>query len=221
MVEHGLSLSTISIIPKVGVWLKAAIISVQRSMGGVYVPSFQTKMLMVPPLISSLIQPLFWKQYMNNVISRPYGIPKRSGNPLITFEFNWAIYPMHLWIWQKMFALYWFKCSQNWPRKLQTRVYRKTTHTNEYLAFHFHHPMCHKKSITRTLLTGAEHLPSSYDSKEKEHQYVFSVLKDDDYPKTFLRNCCKPVTSLHYISVKEVLMAGLWLSCTFVAVQNP
>ena len=109
----------------------------------------------------------------------------------------------------------------NVHRKLQTRVYRKTTHTNEYLAFHFHHPMCHKKSITRTLLTGAEHLPSSYDSKEKEHQYVFSVLKDDDYPKTFLCNCCKPDTSLHDISMKEVLMAGLWLSCTFVAVQNP
>ena len=152
-------------------------------MGGVCVPSFQPKVLMVSPLISSPIQPLFWKQYINDVISRPYVIPNQSGNPSITFEFNWAIPLMHLCTWRrKMFALSWLKCRTD--RKLQTRVYHKPTHTNKYLAFHFHHPICHKKSITRTLL-----------------QWVFSVRNDDDYPKIFLRNCSKPVTSLHNISV--------------------
>ena len=32
---------------------------------------------------------------------------------------------------------------------------------------------------------------------------MFSVLKDNGYPKTFLHNCCKPVTSLYDISMEE------------------
>ena len=58
---------------------------------------------------------------------------------------------------------------------LETSVYRKPTHTNKYLAFDSHHPICHKKSVTRTLLTRADCLPSSCDSRAKERKYVFDV----------------------------------------------
>ena len=37
---------------------------------------------------------------------------------------------------------------------------------------------------------------------------MFSVLKDDGFPKTFPRNCCKPVASLCDTFVDEVLTAG-------------
>ena len=77
---------------------------------------------------------------------------------------------------------------------LETSVYRKPTHTDKYLAFDSHHPICHKKSVTRTLLTRADCLPSSCDSRAKERKYVFDVLKVNGYPNTFLRNCLKPVT---------------------------
>ena len=77
---------------------------------------------------------------------------------------------------------------------LETSVYRKPTHTDKYIAFDSHHPICHKKSVAKTLLRGADCLPSPLDSKAEERKYVSNVLKANGYTKTFLRNCQKPVT---------------------------
>ena len=78
---------------------------------------------------------------------------------------------------------------------LETSVYRKPTHTDKYFAFDFHHPICHKKSVAKTLLRRADCLQSSLDSKAEERNYVSNVLKANGYKKTFLRNCQKPVTT--------------------------
>ena len=76
---------------------------------------------------------------------------------------------------------------------LETGVYRKPTHTDKYLAFDSHHPIFHKKAVTKTLFMRAECLPSSSDSKAFERKYVIDVLKENNYPKDFLQNCLKPV----------------------------
>ena len=78
---------------------------------------------------------------------------------------------------------------------LETSVYRKPTHTDKYLAFDSHHPICHKKSVAKTLLRRADCLPFSLDSKAEERKYVSNVLKANGYTKTFLHNCQKPVTT--------------------------
>ena len=78
---------------------------------------------------------------------------------------------------------------------LKTSVYRKPTHTDKYLAFYSHHPICHKKSVAKTLLRRADCLPSSLDSKAEERKYVSIVPKANGYTKTFLRNCRKPVAT--------------------------
>ena len=78
---------------------------------------------------------------------------------------------------------------------LETSAYRKPTHTDKYLAFDSHHPICHKKSLAKTLLRRADCLPSSLDSKAEERKYVSNVLKANCYTKTFLRNCHEPVTT--------------------------
>ena len=93
-------------------------------------------------LASSPMQPLFWKRYFDDVISAQprsqgfspprrgwppilssaekspgnevdfCGIHKWRGTPSFTFEFGRAVYPVHLWTWErKIFALSWFKCS--------------------------------------------------------------------------------------------------------------
>ena len=64
---------------------------------------------------------------------------------------------------------------------LETSVYRKPTHTDKYLAFDSHHPICHKKSVAKTLLRKADCLPSSLDSKAEERKYANNVLKANGY----------------------------------------
>ncbi|CAH3112832.1 unnamed protein product [Pocillopora meandrina] len=78
---------------------------------------------------------------------------------------------------------------------LETSVYCKPTYTDKYLAFDSHHPICHKKSVAKTLLRRANCLPSSLDSKAEGRKYVSYALKANGYRKAFLRNCQKPVTT--------------------------
>ena len=66
-----------------------------------------------------------------------------------------------------------------------------------------HHPICHKKSVAKTLLRRADCLPSSLDSKAEERKYVSNVLKANGYTKTFLRNCQKPVTNCNALDERE------------------
>ena len=74
-------------------------------------------------------------------------------------------------------------------------VYCKPTHTDKYPVFKSHHPICHKKSVAKTLLRRADCLPFSLDLKAEERKYVSNVLKANGYAKTFLHNCQKPVTT--------------------------
>ena len=66
---------------------------------------------------------------------------------------------------------------------LETSVYRNPTHTDKYLTFDSHHPICHKNSVA--LLRRTDCLPSSLDSKAEERKYVSNVLKASGYSKTF------------------------------------
>ena len=86
---------------------------------------------------------------------------------------------------------------------LETSVYRKPTHTDKYLAFDSHHPICHKKSVAKTLLRRADCLPSSLDSKAEERKYANNVLKANGHTKNFLRNCQNPVTTSKSLDERE------------------
>ena len=76
--------------------------------------------------------------------------------------------------------------------KLETVVYRKPTHTDKYLSFNSHHPRSHKKSVVTTLFQRAENLTSNNDASEC--QYVTNILKENNYPKSFLYDCLRRPT---------------------------
>ena len=158
-------------------------------------------------LASSPVQPLFWKRHVDDVVSAVSGNEAErllshlnSAEPSIQFtierENDRRLFFLDLNVYRSHRG------------NLETSVYRKPTHTDKYLAFDSHHPIWHKKSVTRTLLTRADCLPSSCDSRAKERKYVFDVLKVNGYPNTFLRNCLKPVTPSLNTSGDDVSATG-------------
>ncbi|XP_012811622.2 uncharacterized protein LOC105946468, partial [Xenopus tropicalis] len=65
---------------------------------------------------------------------------------------------------------------------LKTEVYRKPTHTDQYLLFDSHHPLEHKLGVIRTLHHRAESVTTDTESKDKECKHLRGALKACGYP---------------------------------------
>lgn len=74
---------------------------------------------------------------------------------------------------------------------IKVAVYRKPTHTDKYLDYNSHHPQQHKRSVVNTLLKRAGTIPSSNRSKRAERKHVIKVLRENNYPRSFIRDCEK------------------------------
>jgi len=78
--------------------------------------------------------------------------------------------------------------------EIQVNVYRKPTHTDRYLDFLSSHPLCHKRSVVNTLLRRAKTIPSTNKGRREETQRVKAVLRENNYPLTFINNCERALT---------------------------
>ncbi len=56
--------------------------------------------------------------------------------------------------------------------RLITNVYRKPTHTDNYLDFNSHHDKQHKISTAQTLLHRAASLPNTSEGRQQEREHV-------------------------------------------------
>jgi len=65
-------------------------------------------------------------------------------------------------------------------------VYRKPTHTDPYLTFHFNHHLQHKRSVVDALLLRAQTLVCEEVDKVKEIQNVKQASKANNYPDWML-----------------------------------
>ena len=72
--------------------------------------------------------------------------------------------------------------------QIQVNVDSKPTHTDRYLDFHSHHPLCHKTSVVNTLLRRARNIPSTLKGKRKEAKRVKAVLRENNYPSSFINS---------------------------------
>jgi len=68
----------------------------------------------------------------------------------------------------------------------QKSVYRRLTHTDQYLKFHPNHHLQHKRVVVNTLLLRAKTLVSEDDDRLQEIQHVKQALKANNFPDWML-----------------------------------
>ena len=72
---------------------------------------------------------------------------------------------------------------------ISTCVYRKPTHSDQYLHFSSHHPTSHKRSVVRTLLSRAATHSSSLVERSREESHVHRALLSNGYTEGFIQSC--------------------------------
>ena len=143
---------------------------------------------------TSSVKPFFLKRYVNDVISVV------SGNEVecLSSHLNSVKPSIQITLEHEKdrhLPFLDFNVYRGEQRNLETSVYHKPNHTDKYLTFDSHRPICHKKSAAKTLSRRADCLPSPLNLKAEEGKYVSLVLNVNGYPKTFLHNCRKLVTT--------------------------
>ena len=77
---------------------------------------------------------------------------------------------------------------RNRDNTVSVRVYRKPTHTDQYLKFTSHHLARAKKSVITSLFDRAKNIISNPSEQGKEENHLTTVLEANGYPKIFIQN---------------------------------
>ena len=75
--------------------------------------------------------------------------------------------------------------------RLTTTVYRKATHTDQYLAYDSYHPQSVKRGVVKCLYDRAHRIVTKPNGKVSEKQHLASALVSNGYPLPFLQKVTK------------------------------
>ena len=70
---------------------------------------------------------------------------------------------------------------------LKLKIYRKATHTDQYLSFSSNHPIEHKLSVIRSLYHRAVTVVTEPEDQKVELDHIDSALRKCDYPNWILK----------------------------------
>ncbi|XP_072048444.1 uncharacterized protein [Amphiura filiformis] len=79
-------------------------------------------------------------------------------------------------------------------RSIKVTIYRKSTHTDQYLNFSSNHPIDHKLGVIRTLYHRADTVVTNLQDREDEKTHVNNALVKCGYPKWALDKATEPKT---------------------------
>ena len=77
---------------------------------------------------------------------------------------------------------------------LKIKIYRKPTHTDQYLNFHSNHPVQHKLGVIQTLHHRADSVITDPVDQESEKLHINNALKKCGYPNWSFDKAAKPKT---------------------------
>ena len=75
---------------------------------------------------------------------------------------------------------------------LGVTVYRKPTHTDQYLLFDSHHPLDHKLGVVRTLFHRADTVVTDLEDRKREHSHLRGALRKCGYEDWVFQKALKP-----------------------------
>ena len=106
--------------------------------------------------------------------------------------------------------------------EIHCKVYRKPTHTDQYLSFDSHHPLVHKYGVVRSLNNRANQIITDEKDRESEREHLDTALSSCGYPRWAINNALKnkpraenrpkPLTRISFPYVKG-LSEGLQRIC--------
>ena len=161
--------------------------------------------------MSSTVHCIFWKRYVDDILC---AIPGDMIEDMLT-HINSVNNNIQFTYEQEVESLISFldvRITHEQDGSLSTSVYRKPTHTNQYLHFSSHHPRAHKPSVVSTLLKRASRYCSTKEQADEERQKVYNALELNGYPKRFIAS--RTLTSTKP-EVKERSENGSPVSLTF------
>ena len=74
---------------------------------------------------------------------------------------------------------------------ISVKVYRKPTHTNQYLNYTSHHSASAKQSVITALFDRADNVVSSKKDRGEEKQHILAALQQNGYPRDFIMKTVK------------------------------
>ena len=82
-------------------------------------------------------------------------------------------------------------------REISILVYRKPTHTDQYLHYSSHHQTSCKESVHSSLFNRAYFIIANKDNLHKENARIKQVLKENGYQERIISKIYKRITNNH------------------------
>ena len=90
--------------------------------------------------------------------------------------------------------------------EISVLVYRKPTHTDQYLHYNSHHQTSCRKSVVSSLFNGAYSIFTNKDDLHKENARMKQVLKENGYQESIISKMFKRITNNHNLPQSQQLM---------------
>ena len=89
--------------------------------------------------------------------------------------------------------------------EISVLIYRKPTHTDQYLHFSSHHQTSCKESVVSSLFNRAYFIITNKDDLHKENTRIKQVWKENGYQESIISKIVKRIVKNHSLSQSQQL----------------